>query len=291
MAMRRLAALLLLLAAACADARPTSTNPEGFRSPTQQTYPSPEGQLFSVTALVLEDATHGPKLCLSFVTASSPPQCGDIPITNWTWDVVEGETRQGRTISGRYHIIGMYDRRTFTLTQPPGAPQTERPARQGIEEPPCPEPAGGWGPEDPASANQSAFEAAVRAAEAERDFGGLWVFEGGPGVEDVPDYTRYVLIVAFTGDLERHEAEIREIWGGPLCLVKHTRTAAQLDSITRRALDLAKERRLFPLTAEPDYVHEIVKLKVGYANKADIDAFDAEFGKGIVVITSRLKPV
>jgi hypothetical protein len=42
-----------------------------------------------------------------------------------------------------------------------------------------------------------------------------------------------VLNVAFTGDLERHQAQLRSVWGGRLCVTRQQRTYRELLAIQR----------------------------------------------------------
>ena len=59
------------------------------------------------------------ELCLGAVAESYPPQCSGIPITNWTWDEVEGSETSGEATWGAYAVQGTYDGDEFTVTTPP----------------------------------------------------------------------------------------------------------------------------------------------------------------------------
>jgi hypothetical protein len=95
---------------------------------------------------------------------------------------------------------------------------------------PCPTPAGGWRPVDPARTTLQAFEAAHRMVNAQPDFAGARLGRLTPpdGTND-PD--KVVLIVRFTGDLARHEAEIRAVYGGVICVIAGERSVADLTRI------------------------------------------------------------
>lgn len=67
------------------------------------------------------------------------------------------------------------------------------------------------------------MSAAVAAARQAPGFAGLWIVNAG--------MVDQVLNVAFTADLDRREAEIRQRWGGALCVVRHERTIRELRSI------------------------------------------------------------
>jgi hypothetical protein len=77
-------------------------------------------------------------------------------------------------------------------------------------------------------------QAAIEAAKKQPDFAGIWLYGEPPGGGEPAGYqdpATKVLNVAFTGDLDRHETELREHWGGGLCLVLHERTLAKLREI------------------------------------------------------------
>lgn len=59
------------------------------------------------------------ELCLGPVAESYPPQCSGIPLTDWTWDGVEGAESSGDVRWGAYAVQGIYDGATFAVTQPP----------------------------------------------------------------------------------------------------------------------------------------------------------------------------
>ena len=72
---------------------------------------------------------------------------------------------------------------------------------------------------DPALATQEAFEAARVYAEAQPDYAALWIDYLVEPTEEVDlGPATFVLNVRFTGNLAGHEAALREIYGGPLCV-------------------------------------------------------------------------
>jgi hypothetical protein len=50
--------------------------------------------------------------------------------------------------------------------------------------------------------------------------------------------------VTFTGDLERHEAELRSRYGGPLCVAQAAHSYAELDALQKRVLEVLREEML-----------------------------------------------
>src|SRR5919109_1877967 len=93
-----------------------------------------------------EGAPHEPMLCLGAVLESLPPQCGDVPITNWNWDDVAGEERRSDTVWGSYHVVGTLDDGSFTVIEVAAPRKGEEPVFGGESEigTPCPVPPGGW---------------------------------------------------------------------------------------------------------------------------------------------------
>lgn len=59
------------------------------------------------------------QLCLGAVAESYPPQCSGIPLSNWTWEGVDGAENAGGTTWGAYAVQGTYDGEEFTVTEPP----------------------------------------------------------------------------------------------------------------------------------------------------------------------------
>jgi hypothetical protein len=78
--------------------------------------------------------------------------------------------------------------------------------------------------------------ALLAAAKAQPDFGGVWFDDLADTEGGHQDLSKGVFTVSFTGDLDRHEIELRKVWGGPLCI---TQAPA-----TKRALDAAVDQLL-----------------------------------------------
>ena len=47
------------------------------------------------------------------------PSARGIPLTNWSWDGVEGSETSGDVTWGAYAVQGTYDGEEFAVTQPP----------------------------------------------------------------------------------------------------------------------------------------------------------------------------
>jgi hypothetical protein len=139
---------------------------------------------------------------------------------------------------------------------------------------PCPEP-------DPAAGDaptgQEAVGPAVELARAQPDHAGLWL-------------TGDVLNAAFTGDLERHRAELREVWGGPLCLVEHARTLEELRAVQEElSSGAAAELGLEFTYSSTDEVGNVVELGVVAADDAQRAALDERYGAGTVRLVPGLR--
>ena len=211
----------VLLLSGCA-AQPADPSAGGAASSADERY--------AVSATVLESPDHGPQLCSS-VMESYPPQCGGPDVVGFDWTDVEGVESANGTTWGAYRVVGTWDGERLALTEPPGAPRDG----DGAAVPdadfstPCAAPSGGWGVEDPATATDGAQQAVIEHANAQPDLGALWLDTGAELAGDLPGLTQpAVLNVAFTGDLDRHERELRHLYGGPLCVTRVTRSQAEL---------------------------------------------------------------
>lgn len=265
---------------------------DGPDRPPPRAEPDTE-QRYEATAFVLESEEHGPMLCLGVLLQSLPPQCGDVPITNWSWEEVPGEEALSGTTWGRYHLVGTYDGESFRVMET-GPPQPEPGDDGGQIDTPCPEPEGGWVASDPGRTTEADRRAATKAAGAEPDFAGLWVDfvdEFDPDAPEDPGTEGMILNVAFTGDVDRHTAELGQIWGGPLCVVQHTRTEAELHRIQKDLEPSADEigiQVLWSSTAVVDNVVEVGVVVIDPQTRAELDD---RYGKGAVRVFPVLQPI
>jgi hypothetical protein len=78
---------------------------------------APEGEVMAQGTVM--DAGGEVELCLGPVAESYPPQCSGIPVTNWTWDDVDGSETSDDVTWGAYALQGTYDGEQFSVTQPP----------------------------------------------------------------------------------------------------------------------------------------------------------------------------
>jgi hypothetical protein len=226
------AAALVVVAAAGALAWPGRDRTQSVRSTDRPSAAAPEdGRRYEGTGVVLQTWDHGPVLC-GWLRQYSPPRCDGAPIVGWDWAEVTGEASRGDVRWGRYRMVVTFDGERLRLTEPATFVSLDL-AGGGLEPdaepgPPCPVPAGGWTVTDPTKVGPLDSLAMRRAAEAEPDFAAWW-FNGGPVDPTKPDPPASgVYVVAFTGDLDRHEADLRALWGGPLCVIERADTRADL---------------------------------------------------------------
>jgi hypothetical protein len=282
-------ATIALLLAGCA-----ASDPGGDAS--AQTVGAQERR-YQATATVLQSRDHGPELCLGVVLDSFPPLCGGLPIPNWHWDQVEGEQTARGTTWGTYRLVGTYDGASFTLIRadpaPPASQSTAAERFKDEPRPACPEPAGGWEVPDPTRRSERHLEPVTRAARAAPDFAGLWISYLAPMGDNVAeDPGEFVLNVAFTGDLARHQAELRPRWGGRLCVTRQQRSYRQLLRIQRELQGVAgKELGLRVLGTGIDEYANAVDLQVVVLEERARAALETRYGAGAVQATAALTPV
>ena len=289
-------ALTLVLLAACGGGDEVVTS-DGPR-PSEPVGDRPAGeQRYTVTTTVLESPQHGPQLCLAGTLDSYPPQCGGPDVVGWDWEEVPAKESASGTTWGDYTVVGTWDGEVFTLTEPPAEPtRVDPPADDDRFATPCPEPEGGWQVVDPATATDAAMQAAIEYAEAQPDVGGVWLDQSinpaspreQPDEGAMNDPGRLVLNVTFTGDLERHEAELRDRWGGPLCV---SRAAASMPALERIRAEVEEELAGRYLHSSIDVVRGRVEIGVIADDGSLQQRFDERHGDGVVAVSPMLQPV
>jgi hypothetical protein len=216
-----------------------------------------------------------------------------VPLAGWDWAQVEGEQEASGTTWGQFTVTGRHDGTTLTVTARPvaGAAPSATDGSDSFDTP-CPEPAGGWRVEDQSRVDDAALQAAVDLAQGEPDHAALWVDHPGPPDDQPPAAGELVLNVAFTGDLPRHEADLREVWAGPLCVVRPERTVSALRAVQDAldgggAGDLGVEV-LWSSTLERQ---QVVELGVVAASPEQLRAVEQRYGAGVVRVVPGLRPV
>lgn len=252
---------------------------------------------YTATATVLESAEHGPQLCLGGVNDSYPPQCSGPDLVGWNWDAVKGDETAGGSTWGSYTVVGTWDGDSLTLTEPPRDPVEDDASR--IDDPsdqfttPCETPEGGWSVVDPILTSDDAMRQAISYSRSQSDVGGVWVDQsinptaGQEPVDEMAmnDPNKTILNLSFTGDLERHRAAVRDIWGGPLCVSQAATSAAELATI-RAEVEADLGTFLYSSTDEVNGQIDIgVTIDDGIQQR-----LDERYGEGVIELHPALRP-
>lgn len=289
-------ALSRLIASATCLALLTACGVEGDALSTEGGGDGP--LLHTGSGTVLESPEHGPELCLGPIASSLPPQCGGVPLVGWQWEVVGGEESAIGTTWGSYSVTGTFDGEVLVVTGPPGEPVDPAGPRAATSEQdpfatPCPEPAGGWTTGDPARSGEDAVQAANAYAMSQSELAAFWVDQLGPAGEEPAADDPLVLNVAFTGDLARHERELRLIWGGPLCVQQMEHTVAELRGIQEdfSGSTGGAEFGLQVLWSGAVEYQQKVEVGVVAVTHAQREAVAERYGNGLVELVPGLTPV
>jgi hypothetical protein len=289
------AALLPALALGC------GAGENGAEQPPDTMPDVDSAQLLEGNEMVLDDGS-GPKLCVGGVADSLPPQCSGVPLAGWDWDTVEGEESASGATWGDYHVVGIYDGGTFTVTEA-GPLDPDAFADDGGDDfkTSCPEPAGGWDAEPLERAGDDAFGEGAVIAQRLPGYVALWV----DYAEDLPpeelddrlmagDPVLQIMNVVVTEDADGAEAAIREAWGGPLCVTERPGyTEGELQAIRQKAERfIAEELGLEWTWSQEGDVGLAAEVGVIVdPGGAGQDALDARYGKDMVKLFPALRPV
>ena len=248
------------------------------------TPPDPDGEpLYRGVGLVIDvSKERPPEVCFGSVNDSDPPQCdgnSGIPLAGWDWSEVppeNGDRSYPWGVYGDYELTGHYDGDRFTVVDAAPLPKAE-PNEDGDEEidTPCAEPEGGWQRTDPERTTERDKLRTIKAAESEPDFSGAWI-DGG------------ILNLAFTGDLDEHETEARETWGGALCLSEYRNSYRRLSAIQS---NVAKTFDLDDLWSDLDVIENTVLVGVVIIDPETRAEIDRHYGVGTVTIYPSLQAV
>lgn len=249
-------------------------------------------QLYEANGMVCDDGTRGPLLWLGATRmVLGPPQCGGIPLVNWDWRAVDGEETAGGTTSGTYHVEGTYNGETLAVTDV--GPYEDDSSVFGTDPDttsPCDEPEGGWAVPDSAHNTQNDVGAAAAYARSQPDYVTSWNTHLEPALLE---FGPVIVNAVFTGDAELHEAEIRKVWDGPLCVVaRDVPTARELSRIRREVEAGLGDLALQMLWSAGPAVEPVIEIGVvaDVGGKAQA-ALDARYGPGVVRLIPALKPV
>lgn len=250
---------------------------------------------YQVSATVLESPDHGPQLCLG-VNFSYPPQCSGLDLIGWDWASVDDAESAGGTTWGEYTVVGTWDGGALTVIEPPRPPDWSAwlPDEEDRFASPCPTPRNGWQVVDEEKVTDEAMNRAINHARSQPAVGGVWLDQSinpAAGAEPIDesvmnDPTKLVLNLSFTGDLERHEAAVREIWGGALCVSEAPASARELANIRSEIESSAGPFQWSSIDETTGRIEVGVWLDEGLQKQ-----FDERYGVGVVDVQPALKPI
>lgn len=291
-------------AAGCSGARPVAE----MSAPPQKQADSASAVLttrYPVMVVEREDV----RLCVGGMLGLYPPGCmGDVGLIGWDWAAVPGTYEEDMDVRwGEYVVTGTYDVAANELTVVSVDARAEEPI---VEESPmgppmptaCPEPDGGWRIIDESTANQEALGAVGSVATTLDGYATMWI-DGTP-LPPVPEDSdplaqmqHYALnaglnivTVAVRGDTAAAERQLREVWGGALCVIAVDYTEAERQAIQQEVMDEYMTRGF--LLAGLDAVTGVIDITVVH----DIDGemqreVDERYGPGLIRVHSALVPV
>jgi hypothetical protein len=155
---------------------------------------------------------------------------------------------------------------------------------------PCDEPEGGWVVPDPVHNTQNEVGGADVYARSQPDYVASWNTHLDP---ERLEFGPVLFNVVFTGDAERHEAEIRKVWDGPLCVVaRDVPPARELARVRKEVEAGLGDLGLEMLWSQGPAVDPVVEIGVvvdvgGQAQSA----LNRLYGPGVVRLVPALKPV
>jgi hypothetical protein len=131
----------------------------------------------------------------------------------------------------------------------------------------------------------------MQAAEREPDSAGFWIDYVGEPSENTKE-GEIIAVAAFTGDLEGHEADLRELWGGPVCVTQHERTQDELDRIQEElGGEVGASLGLQVTWSSGNVVDNRVEVGVVVAGEEVVAAVAERYGAGAVLLMPALEPV
>lgn len=288
--------VMLLLVAACGDGdEEVRSSAEPGAGPEEPSSDG-DGPRYRGSGMVHQDGDADPMLCFSSMD-SYPPQCGDgIALVGWDWADATGYDSENGVRWGGYEVEGTWDGETLTVVRfgppnPDGPVPADDPDRFAT---PCDEPAGGWASEvDPALLSLEAEGALHEYIQAQPEYSASWVdnatdpaFDPARLGEYQYDPSAVVTNVRFTEDADRHEAAMRELWGGPLCVTEGGVAKSELDDVR------AEVEAMFEWGwSNVDEIAGEVQLGVDVVDPVVQAELDERFGEGVVVLRGNLQPV
>jgi hypothetical protein len=292
---KTIAALVLMTLAACGDPTPggVAGKPTDRDKPADVRTEIDPDQKVRGYGFVYDPGDNGPgrlELCFGSVNDTTPPRCGGPRLVGWDWDGLTVEGSHGSARWGRYQLTGYYDGKTFRAVDAEDPPKFEG-TEETVFDTPCEEPNGGWRVDDPERATEADRQAAIRYAESQPEHAATWV----DYLDEPTEYTDpkdMILNIAFTegSDVEAHEAELRELWDGPLCVIARAEHSQRELSAIQNS-NWEKDYGLEGRWSDLDVINGTVLLGVMYIEDETRAAIAERYGEGTVVIFPALEPV
>jgi hypothetical protein len=241
------------------------------------------GTLYEGTATLVDRPPDGPLVC-GALNGGEPPVCGNgLRVKGLRWTDVSDHQHADDARWVVAHIVARYDGDFLWLTATPVADDTavlHDAVRFGT---PCDPPEEGWTVSDETLTDEAALGNLLRYADRQRDLTRRWVDRAafpGLGVQNL----------SFTGDLDRHRAELRQLWGGPLCVTQGNRTIDSLEHVARRMRGAAPTAPTPVVSVAVDEERGAIRL-VGLLDLAELDGWIHDHAAGApVVVESVLRP-
>jgi hypothetical protein len=269
------------------DATPAGSDPQ---APASQQPPRPAVPVEGIGQL-LREADGTTKLCAGVTVLTSLPPAGAgcsavfVLVTGADDSWFTQEATSGQRWSETVRVEGHHVNQTLTISRiEPFIPDTAPLVEPAV---PCPEPAGGWGPDYgmDSGADQPAMleRLATHVRSDPSRFTDVW--EGHPDGASAGELapTRKVYVVGTTGDVDQARAELGALYPGNLCVHKVAYSVADLDRIVERLRSVSAT----PIEAEALVIENKVRVKV-VALDPPTSAILDEIGREALIIDEPL---
>ena len=273
---------LALLAAGCGEASSGGEQPEIGPVERPTAVPAAEGRVTTNASLLVTDDGSGARMCRSGNWQDiEPPRCDEFAITGWDWDSSWDYEEKDGARWGYFTLTGTFDGSTFAVDE---VSQPDPEPYEWDFEIPCPEPDGGWRVLDPALTTSETE--AVLSNPAEKLPGFALIAVSTPDGEPAPrDPASTVVTVYVAEDPVGAEAAMREVWGGMLCVTEVEHSYRELSKVQHELLDIPGMTEVG--SGNPA---NQVELSVFHDDGSIQRWADQEFGDGVVVVESNLRP-
>lgn len=266
--------------------------------PSAAPTPHPDAAVTTRSPATVLDDGDGAELCLGAIAESYPPQCGGPRLADWDWAAHEGEYEEAAGVRwGEFVVVGTYDGEEFTVEEvtPAGEWDGEPPENGTDLSTPCAEPDGGWQVRDPALTTDETLQEVLAVAADLDGYAGSWLDQsinpahGSDDPDEVEaamnDPRQLVVNVLVTGETGAAEEQLREVWGGALCVLEAEHSHADLEAAQQQLSEIEGYQSAGISVAENH-----VGLSVIYDDGTLQQQLDDALGEGVVEVSSALVP-